>query len=204
MRDLLEIGLERLGLEASPSLCSSYLRYIELLVKWNKTYNLTAIKDPEDMLYRHILDSLSIHSFVKGKNCLDVGSGPGLPGMILALAQPEKHWTLLDSNLKKTRFLRHVKTSLNLENVDIVQSRVETHQDEQGFSTIVCRAFSSLRDFYDGSMHLLDKAGVLLAMKAHVDESELEEVRPVLKNIEISALDIPDTESTRCVVVMSG
>lgn len=203
MLEALQAGLERLDIKAEQQLCSAYLRYIELLSKWNTAYNLTAVKGPEAMLKRHVLDSLSVHSFIEGDHCLDIGTGPGLPGLILALAQPDKHWTLLDSNVKKTRFLQHVKAQLNISNIDIVHSRADSFQNEDGYSTIICRAFSSLGDFYSASRHLLQDKGTLLAMKADISEKELSEVKTLIKHVEITDLNVPEETSKRCVVIMN-
>lgn len=203
MQALLETGLKGLGLEPEPSLCKAYLTYIELLAKWNKTYNLTAIKEPEAMLSRHVFDSLSVHTFIEGKRCLDIGTGAGLPGLMLALAQPEKHWTLLDSNQKKTRFLQHVKTQLNICNIDIIHSRSNVYQDEQGFDTIICRAFSSLCDFYSASHHLLKDAGKFLAMKADIKDAELKEVDSLIRHMDVKELNVPGETSRRCLVIMT-
>ncbi len=203
MLEALQEGLERLDIQAEQPLCTAYLRYLELLAKWNKAYNLTAVKEPEAMLKRHVLDSLSVHTFIKGEQCLDIGTGPGLPGLILALAQPNKHWTLLDSNVKKTRFLQHVKAQLDISNIDIVHSRAENFQNENGYTTIICRAFSSLREFYSASHHLLQDKGKLFAMKADISEKELSEVKQLIKHVEINELNVPEETSKRCIVIMN-
>lgn len=204
MLEALQAGLEKLDIKPEPSLCTAYLSYLELLAKWNKAYNLTAVKEPEAMLSRHILDSLSVHTFIKGEHCLDIGTGAGLPGLILALAQPEKHWTLLDSNIKKTRFLQHLKAQLNISNVDIIHSRIEELKTENGYSTIICRAFSSLADFYSASHHLLQDKGCLLAMKADLEEIELSDVKKLIKNVAINELHVPGETARRCVVIMTN
>tara|TARA_R110000782_G_scaffold16289_6_gene46861 strand:- start:2939 stop:3559 length:621 start_codon:yes stop_codon:yes gene_type:complete len=176
MLEVLQAGLERLDIQAEKALCRDYLRYIELLAKWNVAYNLTAVKEPEAMLNRHLLDSLSVHSFVKGEHCLDIGTGAGLPGMILALAQPEKHWTLLDSNQKKIRFLRHVIAELTVDNVELVHARIETFKPVKEFDTIICRAFAPLPRMLEQTQHLLTTANQLLAMKGKQVETEVDEL----------------------------
>ncbi len=196
MQDLLEAGLESLGLVPEQQPCSQYLAYIELLNKWNKTYNLTAIKQPEQMLSRHVLDSLSVFSFIKGKHCLDVGTGAGLPGMILAMAQPEICWTLLDSNQKKVRFLRHVKAELKVGNVEIVQSRIESFKPEMDFDTVICRAVAPLTRLLEQTMHLLTPDNQLLAMKGEKVEDEIEQLGEHKFMINVSNLAFSGMEST--------
>ena len=176
MLEALQAGLERLDIQAEKALCRDYLRYIELLAKWNVAYNLTAVKEPEAMLNRHLLDSLSVHSFVKGEHCLDIGTGAGLPGMILALAQPEKHWTLLDSNQKKIRFLRHVIAELTIDNVELVHVRIEEFKPAKEFDSIICRAFAPLARMLEQTQHLLTTKNQLLAMKGKQVETEIEEL----------------------------
>ena len=196
MQDQLTAGLERLGLDPEQQPCSQYLAYIELLNKWNKTYNLTAIKQPEQMLSRHVLDSLSVFSFIKGKHCLDVGTGAGLPGMILAMAQPEICWTLLDSNHKKVRFLRHVKAELKIGNVEIVQSRIESFKPEMDFDTVICRAVAPLTRLLEQTMHLLTPDNQLLAMKGEKVEDEIEQLGAHKFMINVSNLAFSGMEST--------
>lgn len=200
MRSLLEAGLQHYRLSSSPQTCDTLLEFIGLLDKWNKTYNLTAVRTQEEMLQRHVLDSCSIHSYIEGSRCLDVGTGPGLPGLVLAILQPDKQWLLLDSNQKKVRFLRHVQLKLKLENVGVVQSRVESYKAETGFNTIVCRAFSSLQDFVNKSSHLLAADGVLLAMKAKPGREELEPVTATVTSLGVIELDTMGQEESRCLV----
>ena len=156
------------------------------------------------MVVRHVFDALSIHDYIHGTTCLDVGSGAGIPGLILALVQPDKSWTLLDSSQKRVRFLRHVKASLKIENVNIVQARVEDYQHSTGYTTIVCRALSSLSEFVRLSRHLLADGGRMLAMKAAIDEKELSEVDDLVSKLELVKLKTVDTDSRRCLVVITG
>jgi 16S rRNA (guanine527-N7)-methyltransferase len=174
MKDKLKAGLKSLSLDPEQHPCSQYLTYIALLHKWNQSYNLTAVKQPEQMLTRHVLDSLSVLPFIKGQHCLDIGTGPGLPGMILALALPESRWTLLDSNQKKVRFLRHVKVELDVGNVEIVQSRVESYEAEIDFDTIICRAFAPLSRLLELTQHLITSNNQLLAMKGKQAGDEID------------------------------
>ncbi len=196
MEEILKTGLLRLGLEPVELPCSVYLHYVELLYKWNRTYNLTAIEEPEEMLRRHVLDSLTVLSYIKGTRCLDVGTGPGLPGFILALAQPEKHWVLLDSNQKKIRFLRHVKAELQIQNIEIVQSRVEDYINKQPFDTVICRAFAPLSRILKLTSHLITKDNQLLAMKGRQADEEVSELGKHNFLIEVKKLPNIDENSS--------
>ncbi len=196
MQDLLEAGLESLGLVPEQQPCSQYLAYIQLLSKWNKTYSLTAIKQPEDMLQRHVLDSLSVLSFIQGKHCLDVGTGAGLPGMILALAVPETHWTLLDSNQKKIRFLRHIKAELEVNNVEVVQSRIESYEPEMEFDTLICRAVAPLTRLLEQTRHLITQDNQLLAMKGGKVDDEIEQLGEHKFRIKVNSLQFLDDASS--------
>jgi len=175
LQPLLEQGCDKLEFNSSDT-SALFLQYIELLLKWNKTYNLTAIKEPEAILNRHVLDSLSALRFIEGQHCLDIGTGPGLPGLILAIALPESQWTLLDSNQKKIRFLRHVKAELGLSNVDVVHTRVESYKPVNDFDTVICRAFAPLNRLLELSEHLITQNNQLLAMKGKQVKGEIDEL----------------------------
>ncbi len=166
-------GLQTMGLEAGAQQQQQMLDYLTLLQKWNRTFNLTAIRDPEAMVSRQLLDSLSIHSLLRGNRVLDVGSGAGLPGIPLAIMNPARAFTLLDSNSKKTRFLNQSRLELGLDNVQVEQARVEACRPEQLFDTITSRAFASLPDMLRLTRHLLAPGGCWLAMKGVVPEDEL-------------------------------
>jgi 16S rRNA (guanine527-N7)-methyltransferase len=198
--DQLQQGVEAMGLVAADLPLQSYVSYIELLVQWNSAYNLTAIRDPEKMLAYHILDSLSILPFIHGGNCLDIGTGAGLPGIILALARPDTHWTLLDGNNKKTRFVQQAVITLNLKNVEIICLRIEDYQAEHRFSTIVSRAFGSLHAFYTCSHHLLVPGGSLLAMKGPDPEDEIPALPAEVVTTAIIPLSVPGVTAGRTLV----
>ncbi len=196
----LQQGLKDMGLSAARLPLQAYLSYIDLLTQWSLAYNLTAIRDPQKMLAYHVMDSLSILPFIQKGVCLDVGTGAGLPGIILALAMPDTHWFLLDGNNKKTRFVQQAVITLNLKNVKIIYSRIEKYQTEQCFSTIVSRAFTSLAGFYACSHHLLEPGGCLLAMKGSVLENELADL--IAKDVvtKVTSLSIPGVTGTRNLV----
>ncbi len=198
--DQLQQGVEAMGLVAADLPLQSYVSYIELLVQWNSAYNLTAIRDPEKMLAYHILDSLSILPFIQKGDCLDIGTGAGLPGIILALARPDTHWILLDGNNKKTRFVQQAVMTLNLKNVDIVCSRIENYKPEIRFNTIVSRAFGSLADFYACSHHLLAPGGNLLAMKGPDPENEISDLSAEDVSTKIIPLSVPGVTAGRTLV----
>jgi len=161
----LEQGIQQLGLQISPQVQQKLIDYLQLMLKWNKAYNLTAIRELDSMVIRHLLDSLSILPFIKNSPILDVGTGPGLPGIPLAICLPDYQFVLLDSNGKKTRFLTQCKIDLKLENIDIIHSRVEDYKPEYGFKIITCRAFAALNTILDRTQHLLTSTTRVLAMK---------------------------------------
>lgn len=170
------------------------LDYLELFIKWNKTYNLSAVRDPEAMVYRHLLDSISIVPHIQGEHIIDVGTGGGLPGIPLAIIFPEKKITLLDSNGKKMRFLFQVKTALNLSNVDIQNCRVESYKPVELYDIVTSRAFASLKDMTDNCHHLLKPSGHFLAMKGGYPEDELSEMQKRFKVSDCVPLRVPATD----------
>ncbi|MFY9178979.1 MAG: 16S rRNA (guanine(527)-N(7))-methyltransferase RsmG [Venatoribacter sp.] len=167
-------GAAKLDIELNEAQLAALYAYLELLVKWNKAYNLTAIREPERMVNLHLLDSLAVHPHIQqAEHIIDVGTGPGLPGIVLAIMNPAKKFTLLDSNGKKTRFLFQAKTALQLTNVVIVNGRVEDFKPAQLFDVVVSRAFASLADMTQWCAHLLANKGVFLAMKGQYPSDEI-------------------------------
>lgn len=195
---LLNKGLRSLDLEAISASLSDYLF---LLNKWNSAYNLTAIRDTEAMVGKHILDSLAILPWLKGKRIIDVGTGAGLPGIPLALARPEIDFVLLDSNGKKTRFLNEVKRMLHLKNLEIVQFRVENYHPAQGFDTVLSRAFSSLAQMIQWTQHLITDEGIWLAMKGRAPDTELKEIQ---QNCTINTYTVSGVDGERCCVIIEN
>lgn len=175
--------------------------YLLMLKKWNNVYNLTSITTAKAMVLRHILDSLSISPLIQGDKILDVGTGAGLPGIPLAIANPDKQFYLLDSNQKKIRFLQQVKLELELSNVTVVNARVEGYQPEICFETIMARAFSSLNEFLVQTKHLLCSSGVFLAMKGVYPLSELETISKDFKVKGVEPLHVVDLNAERHVVI---
>lgn len=191
-------GLQTLGLSVSPD---PLMDYLTLLQKWNKAYNLTAIREPRDMVTHHLLDSLAIVPWINGARLLDVGTGAGLPGIPLAIALPDLHVTLLDSNGKKMRFLREVKRVLKLDNIEIVQSRVEAYHPSSGFDTVTSRAFSAMDTFIQCTHHLLSKQGIWLAMKGRYPEAELETLQ---HRYRVETYSVPGIVGERCCVIVDN
>jgi 16S rRNA (guanine527-N7)-methyltransferase len=178
-------------------LADGLTRYLAELYKWNQAYNLTAVRDPQEMVPRHIFDSLTASSWLQGTQILDVGTGAGLPGIPLALARPELRFTLLDTNGKKVRFVSHVAGVLGLSNALPVQARVEKYTADPLFDTIISRAFSSLADFIRGSGQLLAAGGSLLAMKGRLPEEEMANVPLGWSIAKIESVDVPCLEAER-------
>lgn len=176
LSEVLAEGITELGLDLSEVQQSKLLDYLDLLLKWNKVYNLTAITDHRSGVVRHLLDSLAIVPYIEGERLLDVGSGGGLPGIPLAIAYPNKQFTLLDSNSKKTRFLVQAKGELGLDNLNVVHSRIEEFSPERPFDMILSRAFASLKDIMTLTGRLLADEGRVMAMKGQIDAVELAEI----------------------------
>lgn len=198
----LNAGLAELGLELPEERRALLLAYLALMAKWNKVYNLTAIRDQERMLSQHLLDSLAVFPHIQGNNILDVGSGGGLPGIPLAIAMPEKKVTLLDSNQKKTTFLKQAAIELKLTNVTVVCDRVENYQAEPKFDTIVSRAFSDLASFAKLASHLCAPNGIMLAMKGVYPHEEAAQLPATIAIEKVIPLKVPMLEAERHLVVM--
>ncbi len=200
--DELARGIQTLGLDIDAAAQQrQLLDYLALLIKWNKAYNLTAVRDADEMVSRHLLDSLSIVP-PAGEHWLDVGSGGGMPGMPLAILFPAKSLTLLDSNGKKTRFLTQVKLELKLDNLQVVHSRVEAFQPEQPFDGIVSRAFSSLEDFTNWTRHLGGHETRWLAMKGVHPNEELAALPEDFRVEAEHALAVPGCQGQRHLLIL--
>ena len=202
--ELLQWGSESLlSRPLSPAELEKLLAYLRLLQQWNSAYNLTAIREPVEMVTRHLLDSLSILPWVQHGPVLDAGTGAGLPGVPLAILRPELEFTLLDSAGKKIRFLRQLRRELQLDNIQPLQARLEEHQPAQSYRTIISRAFASLRDFAGASRQLMTPETRLLAMKGRYPEDEIADLPGWLRVDSVEELAVPGLQEQRHLVIMS-
>jgi 16S rRNA (guanine527-N7)-methyltransferase len=192
-----------LGRALQPLERERVLAYLELLQRWNSAYNLTAIREPGEMVVRHVLDSLAVLPFIGHGPVLDAGTGAGLPGVPLAILKPEQQFTLLDSIGKKIRFLRQVKRELGLPNIHPVQARLETHLPVQPYEIIVSRAFSSLADIATGSRQLMTAGTRLLAMKGQDPLAERRQLPGWIRVDSVQELAVPGLQEQRHLVIMS-
>ena len=193
---LLRDGLNTLKLSTNDDKVAKLLAFIALIEKWNKAYNLTAIRNKAAMIGLHLLDSLAVAPYIQGPRIIDIGTGAGLPGIPLAIYYPELQFTLLDSNAKKTRFVQQAILELGLKNVTVNHTRVEQYEPEQNFDTVITRAFASLPDILKLTSHLLSEQGILLAMKGQTtDIPELEDAQTT-----IIPIHVPDVDAERCLV----
>lgn len=199
LAERLNQGINQLGLSATSEQQIKLMSLLEQLVKWNKTYNLTAIKNPMEGLTLHLLDSLAVVPFIQHKNLLDVGTGAGFPGLPLAIMLPEVKFTLLDSNNKKIRFIRQQVHLLDLVNVEVIHSRVE-QQHNMSFDGIITRAFASLADMVTLTEHLLADSGSWLAMKARYVTDEIQTLPDNLQKVAHQPLNIPGLSAERCLI----
>lgn len=198
----LSTGARQLGVELSEAQQAQLLAYLALLIKWNKAYNLTAVRNPDEMVSRHLLDSLSVMPFIHSERWLDVGSGGGMPGIPLAILHPDKQVTVLDSNGKKTRFLTQIKLELKLDNLTVIHKRVEEFQPELPFTGIVSRAFSSMENFTNWTRHLGDAQTQWLAMKGLHPADELVALPADFRVDSEQALTVPGCQGQRHLLIL--
>ncbi|EGP1170908.1 16S rRNA (guanine(527)-N(7))-methyltransferase RsmG [Salmonella enterica] len=178
--------------------------YVDMLHKWNKAYNLTSVRDPNEMLVRHILDSIVVAPYLQGQRFIDVGTGPGLPGIPLAIVLPDAHFTLLDSLGKRVRFLRQVQHELKLENITPVQSRVEAYPSEPPFDGVISRALASLNDMVSWCHHLPGEKGRFYALKGQLPGDEIASLPDNFSVESVEKLRVPQLEGERHLVIIKS
>jgi 16S rRNA (guanine527-N7)-methyltransferase len=195
--------LDQAQINLSEAQIEQQLALVGLLDKWNKAYNLTSVRNPKDMLTRHIMDSLAVRKYLHGQRFIDVGTGPGLPGLPLAIAEPDNEFVLLDSLGKRIRFIRQVCHELKLTNVTAVQARVEDYQDEKQFDGVISRAFASLNDMLSWCEHLPAENGRFYALKGLYPQDELEQLPEQYKIESIEQINVPGIDASRHIVIIS-
>jgi 16S rRNA (guanine527-N7)-methyltransferase len=198
-RDRLRQGMHSLGLALDTQQEQRLLQYLVLLLKWNQAYNLTAVRDPLEMVGRHLLDSLAVLPYLTGGRCLDMGTGAGLPGIPMAVMRPDMQFVLLDSNGKKIRFVRQVVLELGLKNVETVHERLENYRPARDFDMLISRALTSLTQMLALTTHLRTGTNVLLAMKADVEAAALAEL-PDGCTAHLIPIEVPYVEGSRNLV----
>ena len=197
-RTLLEQGVAALQLNLNPDQYNQLMSYLDLLIKWNGVYNLTSVRNPVDMVRQHLLDSLSAaFAFEQAKNVLDVGSGGGLPGIVLAIVFPNVKISLIDTVNKKTAFLKQVKAELGLNNVTVHTGRVELLKVDELFDVITSRAFSELANFVNWAGHLLAKGGKMIALKGQLPEHEIAVLPSGWTITKVQAIAVPGLDAQR-------
>ncbi|MEH0667710.1 16S rRNA (guanine(527)-N(7))-methyltransferase RsmG [Vibrio scophthalmi] len=204
LRDKLDALIATTDLQVSDAQREQLVGYVTMLDKWNKAYNLTSVRDPFEMLVKHILDSIVVSTHLVGERFIDVGTGPGLPGIPLAIMHPEKTFYLLDSLGKRIRFIKQVLHELGIKNVTPIQSRVEEFQPEEKFDAVLSRAFASMVDMVSWCHHLPKaESGVFLALKGQLPQDEIEQLPDWCSVSEIKALNVPELEGERHLVILS-
>ena len=206
LETILAQGLQALGIECPLEVRGRLLDYVRLLAKWNRVYNLTAVREPREMVTRHLLDSLAVLPHLRElrpKRVLDVGTGGGLPGIPLALLSPQTGFVLLDSNSKKTRFVQQAVTELGLRNVEVVHARAEQYHPQAPFDVVISRAFSSLREMAEKAGAYCGGEGVLLAMKGAWPEQELADLPAGFMPRDSQRLQVPGLDEERHLIVLA-
>jgi len=195
--------IEHADFDLTSEQTSKVIDYVLLLNKWNKAYNLTAVRDPWQMLIRHVMDCLVVLPYLSGRNLLDVGTGAGLPGILLAITKPNMQFTLLDSNHKKVRFVRQASIELRLTNVEVVCERIEQWDKKEYYDIVISRAFSDLQLFYQQTWRFIKKSGYLLAMKGQLQQEELQFFQHEKVANSIISLDVPKLDAQRHLIKIS-
>ncbi len=190
-------GLAQLDCQPTESQLELLKQYVEMLNRWNKTYNLTSIREIQDMIPVHIFDSLVVADFIKGDNCLDVGSGAGLPTIPLAIMQPDREFMAVDTNGKKTRFIQQAIIELGLKNTKVSQARIENWDSDIKYDAIISRAFASVHDFLESSSAQLASNGILYAMKGQYPEGELQYIPKEYTLTESHSMTVPFVDGER-------
>ena len=203
LKEILWQGLKFQKIALEHAVVADLLRFVDLLDQWNQVYNLTAVRDKPKMISRHLLDSLTALDFIDGfDHIADLGSGAGLPGIPLAICRPDKHFTLIDSNLKKTRFLTHVITRLKLQNVEVVRNRIESLQSTQNFECLITRAYAAPRQVMVSASHLLMQDGILILMMAKQQQLRLTD-KDTFQLQSSTPVEVYNELSTRHIVVFA-
>jgi len=197
VRTAIEAGCRQLPVDPDETALDQLAGLIALLAKWNRIYNLTAVREPQEMVSRHLLDSLAVAPFLRAGRLLDVGTGAGLPGLPLAILFPAQSFTLLDSNAKKLRFIRQVVAELGLNNVEIVHERMQEYQPARAFDMVISRAVASLEVLYRQASHVLAPGGRMLFMKGTLPENEMDEFAPGREVLHIERLQVPGLDAER-------
>lgn len=200
---LLTNALTEQQLQIAPTQQEQLIAYLTLLQKWNRTYNLTSITNPKDMVYLHLLDSLIIQPYLQGTRLIDVGSGAGVPGMVLAITNPQQHWTLLDKNNKKTRFLTQVVAELGLNNVEVIQMKSEEFHPTTGFDSILSRAYGSLIFFQETTKHLRAHNGIYIALKGQYPTEEIAQLNGIARILKVVPLKLANEDAKRHLVIFT-
>ena len=202
LRQQLVSGAAGLGTTLGARQVGDLLGYLRLLERWGRAYNLTSVKEPGEGVTRHLLDSLAVAPYVRGERCLDVATGAGLPGLVLAVADDRRAWTLLDSAGKKTRFCRQAVLELGLANVEVVQSRVEDFHPERPYDTVTARAWAPLAEVVRQVARLVRPGGRILALKGTLPEAELAELVDPRGPVSVHRLQVPGLRAERHLVVV--
>ena len=204
LRSKLDSLIAQTELDVSDKQRDLLVGYVTMLDKWNKAYNLTSVRDPQDMLVKHILDSIIVSTHLQGERFIDVGTGPGLPGIPLAIMCPDKQFFLLDSLGKRIRFIKQALHELKIENVTPIQSRVEEFQPEEKFDAVLSRAFASMVDMVNWCHHLPKQdTGLFLALKGLLPQDEIEQLPDWCCVTDVKALNVPELEGERHLVILS-
>ncbi|KJY82525.1 16S rRNA methyltransferase [Vibrio galatheae] len=204
LRTQLDALIAQTDLEVSSHQREQLVGYVEMLNKWNKAYNLTSVRDPQEMLVKHIMDSIIVSTHLQGGRFIDVGTGPGLPGIPLSIMNPDKTFVLLDSLGKRIRFIKQVLHELKIANVTPIQSRVEEYQPEDKFDAVLSRAFASMTDMVEWCHHLPKSgSGRFFALKGQLPQDEIEQLPEWCSVTDIKALNVPQLEGERHLVILS-